>query len=134
MNRYERVPGYRYDRDFGRQQRPQDFGARTWGYGAGVWGGASDFDRGYDQSYRGNERGYDRGMRNRWQTDNGDPFGDRAAHTPMRIMREGYDRGYDQSYRSGQRGYDRDFGNREFNDRDRHRGAYRNNRYDSGWF
>lgn len=127
MNRYERAPGYRYDRDFGRQQRPQGYGARTWGYGAGVWGGASDFDR-YDQQYRGGERGYDRGMRDRWQTDHGDPFGDRAAHTPMRMVREGheYDRGY--------RGYDRDFGNRDFDDRNRYRGSYRSNRYDSGWF
>ncbi len=29
----------------------------------------------------------------RWRTDNGDPFGDRAARTPMRVIRGRFRRG-----------------------------------------
>lgn len=62
--------------------------------------------------------GYDRDNRSRWQTNFGDPFGDRAARTPMRVIRGGYRTGYDQGYRGGDRSdvrygrdrsYDRDF-------------------------
>jgi hypothetical protein len=121
-----------------------------WGYGYS-WGGShrNDFrDLGYDRGYfprrgydRGfsSSRGYDRSFfggrsydrdygreyKSDWQTDHGDPFGDRQRQTPIRMIRgepryrgEREDRnrffgGYDESmgYRgySGPRGYDRPY-------------------------
>lgn len=77
-----------YDRDFG------------WGASSG------NFNR-YDNDFR---RGYDRGYKSQWRTDNGDPFNDRQRHTPMRVVPENfadYDRDfgmrYDRSFRTQSR-------------------------------
>ncbi|HEU0015963.1 MAG TPA: hypothetical protein VFQ45_19960 [Longimicrobium sp.] len=108
------------------------------GYDHGMRGGmdtgsayGGGMSRGYatglgdDPGYRGREmnRGmeYDRGYRSRQQVDEGDPFGDRAGGTPIRMVSrdrgtwgasERYDRGfaggrYDRHFRSY--GQDRDW-------------------------
>lgn len=80
-----------YDRDFQSSRRsPYDSRYRT---------GA------YDRQFGNPVGGYsahrpDRGYDSRWRTANGDPFGDRDAGTPMRVIRG--------PYHSGGRGYDRD--------------------------
>lgn len=111
--------GRDYDRDYG-------YRGDAWGrgYDRGYrpgWGGSNRDDpylgmtranRGfggsmYDRDY--GARGYDRGYKSRWQTDHGDPFGDRAAHTPMRMIRGPYHReGYDRGFRGDAR-YGRDY-------------------------
>lgn len=75
---------WNYDRDFER--------------GGGNMGASSDMGGGYDRNYKG-----------RWQTDNGDPFGDRSSQTPIRMMRGGFQGGGEGRGAMGN-GYDRDFG------------------------
>jgi hypothetical protein len=77
-----------YDRDLGYRQ-------------TGYRGGASR----YDQPYWGYDTwDYDLEYKSRAQTDYGDPFGDRQANTPIRVV-EDRDRGW-----FGRRGrYDREF-------------------------
>ncbi|MEX2584177.1 MAG: hypothetical protein WD766_12940 [Gemmatimonadota bacterium] len=108
------------------------------------WGGSdrSEGDR-YDRGFR--PTGYDRGYKSQWETDYGDPFGDRQQHTPMRVIRgeaRGYDAGYrthdtDRSFRgnrypmgyqpySARAGYDRGFRT--------DRPARPHGGYDQGWF
>ncbi|HEX6070731.1 MAG TPA: hypothetical protein VFZ18_12935 [Longimicrobiaceae bacterium] len=142
-----------YDRDLGRNwHRGYDRGYRN----EAGWGG---FDRG---GMRGEGR-YDRGFKSRWQTDYGDPFGDRAARTPMRMIRGEFrgheDRGfgwgsYDRDYSSSPMGYDPYFDpsrrmstpgqwnryDRGYRGRERGWGmgmrnrSERGERYDEGWF
>lgn len=90
----------------------------------GAGPGAPGYDR-YDRSYRSSGYGgdYDRNYKSQWQTDHGDPFGDRSSHTPMRVIRGEYqargdrdrnDRGwfgsdrdrYEADYSSNPMGYD----------------------------
>jgi hypothetical protein len=86
--------GYRaapagYDRDYPRE-RPAQRAARDEGpYGATRGRPAPDrYDRAYGS--RGYAADYDRGYKSRWQTDHGDPFGDRTSHTPMRVIQGEY--------------------------------------------
>jgi hypothetical protein len=74
----------RYDREF-------RGGERGWGPG------------GYDAGYRGYGYGSERqgDYRSRWEMENGDPFGDRTAHTPIRMMRGDYLSRYDQGFERG---------------------------------
>ena len=72
-----------------------DFGNRSWsGARGGMTGGAGynrDLnDRDWMDRDRGGDRGYGAGYKSREQTDNGDPFGDRTAHTPIRMVRGGF--------------------------------------------
>jgi hypothetical protein len=125
--------GRDYDRDFGNRNRgffgnrnDAGFGNR---YDSG-WRstnrggmGRSNYDTGYagsrgwregwayDGSYAG-ERGYGREYKSRWQTEQGDPFGDRQSRTPMRVINEDARDAYDHGYFGGRGGYDRGFGNR----------------------
>jgi hypothetical protein len=118
--------GNDYDNDFG--YRTGRWGAYDRGYlgNAGERAGWRD-EPGYDRGYTafggnpGNE--YDRGYKNRWQTDYGDPFGDRTSRTPMRAIRGpyrtqhpcydrgylGYDRGYSPMDRNLRSGYGEDY-------------------------
>lgn len=74
--------GREYDRDHGYRSRlrgGQRYGAGSWRYGE---------DHGYGA---GSEYDLDYGRKSRWQTDYGDPFGDRISHTPMRMIRGDFD-------------------------------------------
>jgi hypothetical protein len=92
--------GRDYDREYGygAGNRPGRM------YGAG-WGG-------YDRSFRGRygamEYDADHGYKSRWQTDYGDPYGDRINRTPIRVIRGEFHGGYGADYRAA--GYDRGFG------------------------
>ncbi len=150
--------GRDYDRDYGNR-------GDTWnrGYDRSYRSGGGSYDRGgmtrdnrgwaasgYDRDMR--TSGYDRAYKSRWQTDFGDPFGDRTARTPMRMIRGEYQSGYDRGFRGSNRdlergntGYGRDYyeanpmsydphpagnrgGNRARGNRPYGRG------YDAGWF
>jgi transformer-2 protein len=116
-----------------------------WGsYRSGTGGRYGGEYRGYGDDYR--YRGYDRNYKSRWQTDYGDPFGDRLQQTPMRIIRgrargrdfeRGFasparERGHETAYPMGYRpyrertGYDEGYGQRTYR-------TY-GGRYDTGWF
>jgi hypothetical protein len=112
--------GNDYDRDYGYRRNwgtgydnTYRMGNRT-GYDRnwGTWGTyANDRDNGYmggDRDYGYMGGGYDRDYKSRWQTDYGDPFGDRGANTPMRMIRGEYRSDYDRNFRPT--GYDRNFG------------------------
>ncbi|HEV2146863.1 MAG TPA: hypothetical protein VGR37_05560 [Longimicrobiaceae bacterium] len=148
-----------YDRDFGNAGR--GYGAGNWqrpgynrlegdnrdtfdrdtgwhaGRGMGT-GGAWNYDR--DMMDRGRYGAtdmdrYDRDYKSRWQTDNGDPFGDRTSRTPMRVMRgeyHNYDRDFDRRpYGAGSNmNYDRDMVYRADADRDMDRGYMHGLNYD----
>jgi hypothetical protein len=122
-----------------------DYGYGTYGTGTT---GRKDFDRfGYDRDFRGHspgtfDRGYDRGYKSRWQTDYGDPFGDRQQHTPMRVIR-GDARHYDQSFWNNDVDWNRThypFGYKPYSARAGYDTGYDNSRshrnfgYDRGWF
>lgn len=78
----------RYGAGYGQFER----GSMAWSpYGSGP---------GYDEEYRG--PGYDRNYGSRWQTDYGDPFGDRIRQTPIRVIR-GEPRRYDRGFLGGRR-------------------------------
>lgn len=94
-----------------------DFTRERWGWGEnrdwdragrggyGYRGGYARGDR-YDAGYRSYGRGYDRDYRDRWQTDFGDPYGDRSNRTPFRLIRGEFEnREWNQDR---WRGYDRD--------------------------
>jgi hypothetical protein len=105
LNRLEGNNRETFDRD------SDWYSGRGSGMGMGA-GGAGNYDRDFG---RGNGfgasqdmgGGYDRDMKGRWQTDNGDPFGDRASGTPIRMMRGGFQGGEGRGMGSN---YDRDFG------------------------
>lgn len=87
-----------YDRDY----------ADTW---------SRDYERGYrarpywgdvDREPRMGRDRFDRGYKSRWQTDFGDPFNDRAHHTPIRMTRGEYRGAGEWGYGWGP-DYDRDF-------------------------
>lgn len=116
--------GVGYDRDLG--DRMAGGARRGWNK---LENGARDaVDMGgYDRNYvygagapnrGGYGAGYDQDYKSRWETDYGDPFGDRSSRTPIRMTRgeynaPGYDRGYgNPGYSGGYSGvgYDRDYG------------------------
>lgn len=74
------------------------------GYRAG-WNGGERYDRGYLGYGAG---GYDANYKSQWETDYGDPFGDRSSGTPIRAIRGPY-HAYDRNYNPG---YDRGYMNR----------------------
>ncbi len=96
---------YRGESHYGPTHSPGMMGGMTGGgmnrYGSDYRAGGMDMDRG--------DRGdYDRGYKTREQTDAGDPFGDRANHTPIRMTGGGMgNRGnqgrYDENYRGNNR-------------------------------
>jgi hypothetical protein len=153
-----------YDRDYGNAGR--GYGAGNWqrgslnrlegdnrgefdrdsswyaGRGMGV-GGGWNYDR--DMRNRGGYGAsdmdrYDRDYKSRWQTDNGDPFGDRTSGTPIRMTRgefHNYDRDFNdrdldrRPYGAGSNlNYDRDMMGRGGMDRDQNRGYMHGLGYD----
>lgn len=111
--------GYGYDRDLG--NRMVGGVQRGWNRVENETRDAFDmggYDREYGAGAANRGYGYDRDYKSRWQTDYGDPFGDRTSRTPIRMTRgeyhaPGYDRGYGPNANSGGyagAGYDRDFG------------------------
>ncbi len=111
----------RYDRDYAGRQ------GGGYGYGGGYGSGVTGYDRDYgSMGGSGYDREGGRYGKSRWQTDQGDPFGDRERNTPIRSTRgefENYDRdfgaggyrrgGYDRGYGGADRGYggaDRGYG------------------------
>ncbi len=105
---------------------------------------------GRDYMPRGNR--YGSGYRRQWQTDQGDPFGDRSSHTPIRMTEgsfrdqerqgtSGWDMDYDRDYSANPVGYDpyydqsrqsrQGYGRTRY-DRDIRRGRARG--YDTGWW
>lgn len=99
-----------------------------------AYGAGSNMDYDRDYGYRGTAGyGYDHNMKSRAQTDRGDPYGDRAAHTPVRVMRGGYERNgmgidYDRQYKEGL-GDDPYYNRGGMNAG----GTYRGNMYDRGY-
>lgn len=93
--------GRDYDREYGYGAGPR--GNRMYGTG---WGG---YDRNYRAGYGGAteyDEGY--GYKSRWQTDFGDPYGDRSNRTPMRVIRGEFRGDYGGDYRGFSRpDYDR---------------------------
>lgn len=95
----------------------------------------------YDEPFRARE--YDRQYKSRWQTDYGDPYGDRVQQTPIRMIRgepQRYGRGYDRfrgetSYPMGympysrRAGYDTGYQPRRM----RRYGSEYSGRYDVDW-
>lgn len=122
------MTGNRSGWSFGAYEREYGFG----GSPMGNEGGRMPYDAEYGGGYGGMSGGYDGDYKSRRQTNQGDPFGDRARNTPMRMMRGGFRN--DQ----GSQGYDRDYDRgRGMMGRDRgydigYRGGDRG--YDSGWF
>ncbi|MQA92420.1 MAG: hypothetical protein GEU90_19705 [Gemmatimonas sp.] len=113
-------------------------GENQGGYGAAAPGWRSQDPFGADRYMSDYDTrpgpAYDRGYKGRWQTDYGDPFGDRQYHSPMRT-RGGYDRGYGSSDRGG--GYP--MGYRPYSARAGYDTGFRTNRgygrgYDRGWY
>lgn len=121
-NDYDRDYGY-YRGTAGRYGTGMNRPGRTLGNDryTGYRGTNAGYDTGYmstnryDVGYRG-AAGYDAGYKSRWETDYGDPFGDRSSNTPIRVINDeyrghaGYDRemmgrGYDRGMMGG--GYDR---------------------------
>jgi hypothetical protein len=88
-----------------------DFGrGRSGGYAGEFGRGRFLRDAGYDDEFRTVGLGYGEEYKSRWQTEQGDPFGDRDRHTPIRMMRGEwgeYDDDYGRSWR--ERGYGREF-------------------------
>lgn len=83
------------------------YAGRGMGMG-GAWNYDRDYDRGASMGASDMDSGYDRDYKGRWQTDNGDPFGDRVSRTPIRMMRGGFRNDEDRGGMGS--GYDRDFG------------------------
>jgi hypothetical protein len=136
----------RYDRQIdwnrgGRYDSGDDYGYGPYGYGGVGRGMRIGYDRGYGASET--RRAYDSHYKSRLQTDYGDPFGDRASGTPIRMIRGPYQTSYDRDY-----GWSRAHGPDSMYDRDHvrgtdygrrpgagmDRGAYGwRPRYDGGW-
>jgi hypothetical protein len=142
MARYDLDYGHRFDRGYGHEFRgtsPRGRGFARYGgefrdRPRGDWGGSSrprsgwfggggghdegrrgfwNRERGYDDEFRTVGLGYGEEYKSRWQTERGDPFGDRERHTPIRMMRGEwgeYDRDYGRAFR--QRGYGSTFRSR----------------------
>lgn len=113
LNRLEGNNRDLYDRD------SDWYAGRGQGMGMGMGAGMGSNNWNYDRDFdRGNtfgassdmDRGYDRDHKGRWQTDNGDPFGDRTSQTPIRMMRGGFRNDEDRGGMLGGSNYDRDFG------------------------
>jgi hypothetical protein len=155
-------------------------GGGAWGQGyRGAQRGGSDSWTGSDRSFRGGAAGgygsnrydrtysarggsrygneYDRNYKSQWQTDHGDPFGDRSSNTPMRVIHGEYqsrsnrdrnDRGgwfgrdrnrYEADYSANPMGYDpyrsressmeRGWGMRDFDRGSRYGRDFRDDRY-----
>jgi hypothetical protein len=97
-----------YDRDLGyrggstsqwgtSRNYDRDIGYRGGAYGAGGYMGSRGV-RGYGADYsRDFNSIYDRGYKSRAETETGDPFNDRGARTPIRIMRGEYSK-YGRDY------------------------------------
>jgi hypothetical protein len=138
-----------FDRWSGEEDRPYYRSARG-NYGPSERGYSM---RGYDHGYRGEGR-YDRNYKSQWQTDHGDPYGDRQSNTPMRVIRGEYESpreregGSSSSWWGGNDRYDREYGAarprspygressmergwgmRDFGGRDRYGADFRDNRY-----
>jgi hypothetical protein len=109
--------GGRYGGDSGsrgyNERNYQNETTRPFSGGYGRDTGYRGYDRGmrggYDDEMRTVGIGYDEEYKPRYQTDMGDPFGDRQSRTPVRVIR-GEARGYDRGFR----GYDRNFSNRGY--------------------
>jgi hypothetical protein len=117
------VFGRGYDRDYDSGYRmSRRYGAR--GYEGGGYvnqypGYETDYWYGHRHPYRGphpgdfadpygNDYRWGRGReKTRWETDYGDPFGDRLNRTPIRVIRGG-PRGYDRGYRGNEMFWDYD--------------------------
>lgn len=100
-----------YDRDYGYYRGTAGrYGAGPnrpgRGFGNDRYVGYRGTNAGYDVGYRG-AAGYDAGYKSRWETDYGDPFGDRSSNTPIRVINDEYrgHAGYDRGMMG--RGYDR---------------------------
>ena len=107
-----RTGGYRgNDRDLG--YGGAGHGYNREGYNREGWNRGGYGATGYDRNYYGygNDRGYARDYKSRWETDYGDPFGDRTSRTPIRMMNEEFHGGgYDRDYNAGMRNrYDREY-------------------------
>ncbi|MBB4637704.1 hypothetical protein [Longimicrobium terrae] len=92
-----------YDRDMqGRGGYDRDMQGRgmTGGYGGAPMRGRMSYDNDFDHRDGGH------GYKTRQQTDAGDPFGDRQAHTPIRMVNGGFDDRYDtgRTMQGGMRG------------------------------
>jgi hypothetical protein len=104
---------YNNDREYRRPRwvddpRETDFGFDPGSYDRG-YSPSGDYDRGfrggysyrepfhpslresYDRGYDAGFRARDRNSKSRYETDYGDPFGDRARRTPFRAVRGEYD-------------------------------------------
>src|SRR5690606_19699356 len=79
QSRHRRSAGYDTDYAADRYRR------RSGGYGRDRWAGGR-YDQGirYDEDYGSWQS---RPRKTQWQTDYGDPFGDRQQRTPMRVIR-----------------------------------------------
>ena len=144
--------GNRYDRDV----RPTQAGWNAGGTQRGRWNLGSDADYGhrwgtggnwgYDRDMRAGgitpgygrasayDRDFDRGYKSRAETDMGDPFGDRAQHTPIRVVDEDrWDRNVDRDRGWGarDRGYDVGYRSNGINNDPYYGGGM--NRYDNGY-
>lgn len=101
MHQPSDVRGYRdSEGHYGLTHAPGMMGGNAGMGGMNRYG--SDYDRGRMDRDRGG-MDYDRGYKTREQTDAGDPFGDRQAHTPIRMTggnRGGMNR-YDADHRNG---------------------------------
>lgn len=89
----------RYGRDYRQGMGGLNYGRRPYypgdDYRAAFGGSQSGYHTGYrsgghpyDRDLYGRPGGeYDRGYKSRYETEYGDPFNDRAQHTPVRTMR-----------------------------------------------
>lgn len=85
--------GRPYRRTAARSGRPQA-GYRAWRGGDAGWREYdAEYGRDFESSRRSREEGYGEtyGRKSRWETDYGDPFGDRERGTRIRVMRGGWD-------------------------------------------
>jgi len=158
--------GRGYDRDYDDGFRSSRPGRSYWGRSGTPmrpnfestdrsYGGSQDSfrTRGERPQYYGSDYrlgGYDRGYKSRFQTQHGDPFGDRKERTPMRVIRGDapdqergfwsrdpggrYDTGFRRNYDTGRStpGY-RQVQSREGFGPDRTYRSYGRS-YDDGWF
>jgi hypothetical protein len=152
-----------YDRDFERGTYRQRYGADYQGgpRSERTYRPADSYrtsSRMYDRGYAGYDDEYGANRKSRYETDFGDPFGDRQEQTPMRMVHRGYDRGwwgfggggrdregYDREYRGGGRsgwrndarfqGYGQDYSSNPMGYEPGPRGRRRwGNDYDRGMF
>jgi hypothetical protein len=104
-----------YGGEFGGRESPFEgpMRGRSGGYAGEFERGRFLRDAGYDDEFRTVGLGYGEEYKSRWQTEQGDPFGDRERHTPMRMMRGAWGEfGDDYGRAWRERGYGREFGPR----------------------